>query len=135
LSGFPEFRSAYPRRAGGNSWRKAELRANRLVASGEVTWQQLVDGATRYAAFVKATGKEMTEFVQMPSTFLGSGEGWAERWDLPLTGPAILTDAQLREQTIAREGYRIGVARLSGEPLDAWAQRIRAAYINQVTVR
>ena len=37
----------------------------------------------RYAAFIRATDKENTEYVKQASTFFGPSEHWVESWDAP----------------------------------------------------
>ncbi len=81
----PEFEEAwtcYPKRQGGNSkqaaWKawRARLRAGASAAI-------LTDGIRRYAAFVRASGKEGTEFVKQAATFLGPDAHYAEAWAIP----------------------------------------------------
>lgn len=72
----------YPKRAGSNS-RAAALKAYRTRLASGVAHDDMLAGVERYAAFVRATGKEGTEYVKQAATFLGSNEHWAEPWDLP----------------------------------------------------
>jgi hypothetical protein len=131
------FKAAYPRRAGAYAWAIAKDRAVALVASKKATWEQLVDGAKRYDAFLRATGKWGTEYVQMPTTFLGRAAGWEEDWELPADalGPVVLTDEQKRELTVAREAAKEGLIRDPSETLDAFAERVRKAYLNRIMRR
>jgi cysteinyl-tRNA synthetase len=43
----------------------------------------MIAGAKRYAAFLRATGKEGTEYVQQAATFLGRNRSWEEAWACP----------------------------------------------------
>lgn len=72
----------YPRRAGGNP-RADALKAWRARLAAGVDPSQLEAGVERYAAYVKAAGKEGTEFVKLGSTFFGPSEHWAEPYDAP----------------------------------------------------
>ena len=72
----------YPKRAGSNS-KAAALKAYRARLAGGVNHDDMLAGVERYAAFVRATGKEGTEYVKQAATFLGPNEHWAEPWDLP----------------------------------------------------
>jgi hypothetical protein len=40
-------------------------------------------GVDRYAAFIRAAGKERTEYVQQAATFLGTNRGYLEQWAEP----------------------------------------------------
>jgi hypothetical protein len=72
----------YPRRAGGNPKPKA-LKAWKARLSEGHTVDELQAGVCRYAAFVRATGKEGTEYVQQAATFFGPGKGFLEAWAPP----------------------------------------------------
>lgn len=82
--GFQECWEAYPKRAGGNSRKEAEKVYRARLKSG-VLPADLLAGVQRYAAFIRATGKEGTAYVKQASTFFGSGEHWLESW-------AVLTE-------------------------------------------
>ena len=79
---FAEFRAAYPKRSGDPNWRGALRAAHARLAEGHKP-DEFVAGARRYAAFVAATGKAGTEFVQQASRFLGPGKSFALPWDPP----------------------------------------------------
>lgn len=79
---FLDFKLAYPDRSGDQGWRKALKAANARIAEGHST-QEFIDGAKRYAAYCKATGKVGTEFVKQAATFLGPEKPFLEEWDAP----------------------------------------------------
>lgn len=81
---FTEFKSVYPKRAGGNPWDRAEKAINARLQDG-ATWDQILDGTRRYAGFCLATGKARTEYVMQAATFCGPGKRYLEDWALPAT--------------------------------------------------
>lgn len=81
---FAEFRMLYPPRAGDQPKRQALRAANARLAEGHST-EEFLDGARRYAAFVTATGKVGTEYVQQWSRFLGPSKSFMQPWTLPAT--------------------------------------------------
>lgn len=76
--------AAYPRRAGGQRWPEAEKAIRARLREGH-TWGELMEGTARYALFLRATGKDGTEYVQQAATFFGTGKGFAELWAAPPT--------------------------------------------------
>lgn len=74
--------AAYPKRAGGNS-RALALKAWTARRAAGASGADLLAGTQRYAAFVRATGKEGTEYVKQAATFYGPGEHYLEPWDAP----------------------------------------------------
>lgn len=82
-SEFVEIRRDYPKRAGSQRWHDA-LGAYRARVREGASPQAILAGVRRYAAFIRATGKERTEHVQQAATFLGKNRGF----ELPWTPPA-----------------------------------------------
>lgn len=85
---FEEAWTAYPRRAGGNpkklafkAWR-ARLR-ERVDGRPITTEEELLAAVKRYAAHIRAIGKEGTEYVMQAATFFGPNERWREDYTLP----------------------------------------------------
>lgn len=74
--------TAYPKRAGGNSKTLARKAFEARLRTG-VKPEALLSGVERYAAFVRATGKEGTEYVKQAATFFGPSEHWLEDWAPP----------------------------------------------------
>ena len=129
---FEEFRSAYPKRAGANAWPWCQKRCRMLIANEEVTWDELIDGAKRYKKFMQFTGKEQTEYVLMPRTWLGENlQGWAEDWDLPVdaNAPRLLSESQKREAMINKQGLEEGLTRDAYQSLDSFSDRVRKSYL------
>lgn len=108
---FAEFRNAYPQRAGSQRWRDAERAANSRVSEGHVP-REMIDGATRYAAFCRAQGKLKTEFVLQAATFLGPNKQFLEPWTLPETQASVA--AELRN---AAELRQFGELRVRAEKI------------------
>lgn len=79
---FLDFKLAYPNRAGDQGWRKALSRARSLLASGH-TPAELIEGAKRYADFIRAKGDWGSEFVKQAASFLGDDKHFLEAWTPP----------------------------------------------------
>lgn len=134
---FEEFKAAFPRRAGNHCWPKARQLALGVVARGEATWDELIAGAERYKRFLEFTGKIKTEYVMMPTTWLGANtQGWGEDYDLPNVDPKqtrFLAPDQQREVTLIKQGNEEGLTRAPGESLDSFSDRIRKAYLARIS--
>jgi len=90
-----EIRGAYPARSGGQGWTEAEQRYRRHRARG-VPHAEILEGVQRYAAYVRETEKEGTDFVKQAATFLGPGCHWKEAYAAPSENgraPATMADA------------------------------------------
>jgi hypothetical protein len=72
----------YPKRAGGNSKTEALKAWTARIRAGENPAEMLA-GTRRYAEFIRATGKERTEYVKQAATFFGPNEHWKEAWNVP----------------------------------------------------
>jgi hypothetical protein len=81
-SWFQAIRGAYPDRAGDQGWQRALSACNARATEGH-TFDEMLGGARRYAAFVRATGKEGTEYVKQAATFFGPGKAFLLPWTLP----------------------------------------------------
>ncbi|HLQ12964.1 MAG TPA: hypothetical protein VK130_06920 [Steroidobacteraceae bacterium] len=79
---FAQIKALYPKRGGGNPWRRA-LKAVRARLSEGSTWPQLIEGTGRYAKFVEATAKVGTEYVLQAATFFGPDRQFLEAWERP----------------------------------------------------
>jgi len=96
-----DFKLSYPERAGDQNWRGALRAANARLAEGHST-ADLIAGARRYAAFVEATGKARTEYVQQAARFLGPSKPFL----LPWTPPAKPETAMERIQRLNGGDHR-----------------------------
>jgi uncharacterized protein YdaU (DUF1376 family) len=113
-----EFRQAYPKREGSQSWPAAEKKYIALVASG-VSESDMIEGARRYAEHLKATGSYGSRYVKQALTWLNQG-GWNDEY---LTGTGRrqqsdlmdALDARVREAKARRGDYP------PGEGGDDWA--------------
>lgn len=92
-----EFKAAYPKREGSQSWPGAEKKYTALVASG-ILEETLIDGARRYTEHLKATGKFGTQYVKQALTWLNSG-GWKDEY---LTGTGRRQQSDLMDAFDAR---------------------------------
>jgi uncharacterized protein YdaU (DUF1376 family) len=72
-------RSEFPKRQGNHRWADARSAINARLREGH-TWAEILDGVRRYAAFVRADGKEGTPYVQQAATFLGTNKGFQQQW-------------------------------------------------------
>lgn len=79
---FLDFKIAYPTRAGDQGWRKAQRAAHARILEG-YSWIEMLEGAKRYAAYVRSTGNEGTQYVKQAATFLGPELLFREPWDPP----------------------------------------------------
>jgi len=79
---FVEIRRDFPKRAGAHRWHDA-LRAYRARVGEGHAPQAILAGVRRYAAFIRASGKERTEYVQQAATFLGKNLGFELPWNAP----------------------------------------------------
>jgi len=83
-----EFKATYPKRAGDAGWPKAIRAGNARIAEGH-TPEEFIEGARRYAAFIRGADKERTEFVKQAATFLGPDKPFLQTWDAPATKAEI----------------------------------------------
>ncbi|MGO9717257.1 MAG: hypothetical protein ACLPV2_09820 [Steroidobacteraceae bacterium] len=116
-SEFQEFKTAYPKRAGDQAWRKAERAAHARIREGHA-WPEMIAGAKRYAAFVRSNGNENTEYVKQAATFLGPDKSFLELWEI---SPPKPNGTNGRSDPAAEAAWQ---AVLHGEPRDT---RIQAA--------
>lgn len=81
---FADFKSLFPRRAGSQPWDRALKAINARLGEGH-TWPEILDGTRRYAEFIRATGKERTDFVLQAATFVGPSKHFLNPYELPAT--------------------------------------------------
>lgn len=81
---FDELRALYPKRSGHQRWPDAKKHIRARLREGHA-WIEILDGARRYAEWVRATGKERMETVQQAATFVGENKGFLEPWNPPAT--------------------------------------------------
>lgn len=81
---FADFWRIFPKRAGDNPKGKTLRAIHARLAEGH-TWDEILDGASRYAEFIRATGKERTEFVKQAATFCGPEKPFLDPWTPPAT--------------------------------------------------
>jgi hypothetical protein len=77
---FDKLWAVYPKRENRNPKKKAARAWNARIREG-IDPERLLEGAVKYAAYIRRARKEFTEFVMMTTTFLGPDENWAEAWD------------------------------------------------------
>ena len=91
-------KSLYPERAGAQPWSRALRAANARIKEG-ATWDELLDGVSRYAVYCRETGKVGTEFVMQAATFLGPECHFRQPWRPPPTE----SEQRLRDNIAAAE--------------------------------
>jgi len=74
--------AAYPKRPGSNP-KPGALTAWRARVHEGIKPEELMVGVERYARYIRATGKEHTEFVMQAKRFFGRGEEWKNNWTVP----------------------------------------------------
>lgn len=99
---FAEFRAIYPKRGGGHRWADAKKHIRARLREGH-TWDDIIDGARRYAVYIRAIGKERTEFVLQGATFVGTNLGFLDPHDPPATKADARLAANLSAVDEARQ--------------------------------
>lgn len=86
---FLQFKLAYPERNGDYRWKQARGAINARIREGN-TFDEILAGTNRYAAYCKATGKTGTEYVKQASSFVGSKEEkpFLASWEVPASAVA-----------------------------------------------
>jgi hypothetical protein len=83
---FEEFWRTYPRRDGDNPKKRAKrawnarLQGDPKSGIAPATPTEMIEGAKRYAAWIRARGEEGTRFVKQAATFLGPDSAFRETW-------------------------------------------------------
>lgn len=78
--GFDEFERLYPKRSGSQRWADARSAFRARLREG-TPLAELLAGAKRYAAYVRAGGFEGSSRVQQAATFVGTNRCYAEPWE------------------------------------------------------
>lgn len=95
VEAFEQLKLIYPKRAGDQRWPKAKQACNARIKEG-ATVQQLLDGAQRYAEFVRASDSEGSQYVKMASTFFGTEKGFENAWQKPAAKSERLVDRNIQ---------------------------------------
>lgn len=83
----PEFaalRLLYPSRSGDQGWPQALKACHARLGEG-CTWEQMADGARRYAEHIRAKGDEGSQYVKAAKTFFGPDRHFLTAWKAPPT--------------------------------------------------
>jgi hypothetical protein len=91
---FVEIRAVYPKRSGSHRWQDAHKHYRARLAEGDYH-ETIKEGVARYAAFVKASGKDGTEYVMQAATFLGKNRAYLEPWTPPPSKAQVKQDANI----------------------------------------
>jgi len=75
----------YPKRFGGNAKKPAHKAWVARLREG-VSEDELIIATTNYAAHIRATGKDSTEYVMQAATFYGPNERWRDYLEAPAHG-------------------------------------------------
>lgn len=79
---FSELRSLYPSRSGDQGWPQALKACHARLGEGW-TWQQMADGARRYAEHIRGKGDEGSQYVKAAKTFFGPDRHFLTPWKAP----------------------------------------------------
>lgn len=79
---FLEFKAAYPEREGDYRWERARQAINSCLRDGH-TWDEIIDGAKRYAIYCEAKGWVGTAYVMQAATFVGTDRSFELPWTPP----------------------------------------------------
>lgn len=79
-----ELKAVFPKRAGSQPWSDALKAAKARLREGH-SWDEILEGARRYAAFVRAAGIEGTPHVLQAKTFCGPSKRFLEPFEAPRT--------------------------------------------------
>jgi|GEM_PF-4401779 len=91
---FAELRAIYPKRAGADPTRRALSAINARLSEGH-TWQEILDGARRYADYCRATQSVGTQYVKQLASFCGPEKFFLQPWNLPRTKAEAQQDANI----------------------------------------
>jgi hypothetical protein len=120
LAGFEIVWKALPKRSGNNPKGKAE-KAYRARLSEKHTPAEMIEGAGRYAKYIRAAGKEGTEYVLQGATFLGADKPFLQAWSAAIGGG----DWWRTEAGTIAKGTELKLPPLRGESLEDYRTRIR----------
>ena len=121
---FDEAWNSYPKRAGGNPKNRA-LKAWRARRKEGATAKEITEGVIRYAAFIRATGREHTEFVMQAATFYGPDRQFAEPWNPPQESRKPV-EWWSSDAAAEAKGLELGISPRAGEGWPQFKDRIRA---------
>lgn len=102
--------AAYPKRAGGNSRAAARKAWDARRKQGHSA-DDLHAGTVRYAAYIRATNREGTEYVKQAASFFGPGLHFLEPWSppRPVAGMHTSIDTGARSTSeIVDEAQKLG---------------------------
>ncbi|WP_439643753.1 hypothetical protein [Gemmatimonas sp.] len=88
-------RLAYPRRAGGHDWGRAEKHQASLIGAGECNWPNFVLAAERYAAHCAQKDITGSEYVKDAGNFFSPGGLW-ESFAEPEDESSLPSDGEAR---------------------------------------
>jgi hypothetical protein len=91
---FGELKKIFPKRAGDQPWPAALQACNARLRENH-TWDEILAGARRYAAFCEATGKVRTEIVMQAKRFVGPSKPFLNDWSLPATKAEVRQDRSI----------------------------------------
>lgn len=107
---FQEFRSLYPKRSGDHRWQTARNHIRARLREGH-TWDDILDGTRRYAAFVRTKGDEGTPHTKQAASFVGTDRCFLEPWNPPPTKAETRLAGNMAAVEEARERIFAGGSR------------------------
>lgn len=123
-TGFEEAWKLYPKREGGNPKGRA-LKAWRARRKEGHSVEDIKAGVTRYAAYVRASGKEHTEYVMQAATFFGPDRRFLEPWNPPQEKVKPV-EWWASDSATEAKGRELGLSPRAGEGWPQFRDRIRA---------
>lgn len=105
-----ELLSVYPKRGGGLGHTEGRKVLEKLLKA-KADPRAIIEGAKRYAAYIRATNRERTEYVAMIPTWLRQRR-WEEDWTPPRDPKAEEEEAKRRHEEELREF--LGLRKLEG---------------------
>ena len=105
---FEIFWNAYPKRKGTNSRKEALLKFKTKVKAG-ISAETVIDGARRYCAYIKSTGKDNTEYVKQAVSWLNQ-----ELWDSDYGGKPKAANSSTK--TVPEDVWREVISKFKKHP-------------------
>jgi hypothetical protein len=115
-----QLQSVYPKRHGGQGWRKVRTELIPKLIKEGVTFEDLLEAAKGYGDYCRATNDQ---YVRMAQTFFGPGGWWEEEYDIPTDGSV--------ELTLDQEATKYGIMRQEGEDDESLRNRVGIAMTKQ----
>lgn len=97
-----QIKEVYPKRQGGQGWGALERLLKGHLSKG-ITWDQIMEGTRSYAAWVKSSGNEASEFVKQARTFYGRDLWFLEDYEIPTETFTYRRPEEVSEEQLQRD--------------------------------